>query len=112
AGSATADGVTVQANMMERATVWPAMLAPFTGSRAGLAARRRAARLAPAGARSAARLLAALRAAEAEGGDLRGRQSAVIVISGPPGAPAWQRDIDLRGVEPRAPAAELEAATH
>jgi uncharacterized Ntn-hydrolase superfamily protein len=92
AGSATADGVTVQANMMERATVWPAMLAAFTASGAGFAER----------------LLAALRAAEAEGGDLRGRQSAVIVISGPPGAPAWQRDIDLRVDDHRSPLDELE----
>src|SRR4051794_25784612 len=32
AGHATGDGVAVQANMMERATVWPAMLVAWTSS--------------------------------------------------------------------------------
>jgi uncharacterized Ntn-hydrolase superfamily protein len=93
AGSATADGVSAQANMMERATVWPAMIAAWTASRQS---------------DFGERLLAALRAAEAEGGDLRGRQSAVIVISGPPGAPAWQRDVDIRVDDHRSPLDELE----
>jgi uncharacterized Ntn-hydrolase superfamily protein len=92
AGHATADGVSAQANMMERPTVWPAMIAAWTASRAGFAER----------------LLAALRAAEAEGGDLRGRQSAAIVISGTPGAPAWERDVDIRVDDHPAPLDELE----
>jgi predicted Zn-dependent protease len=53
-------------------------------------------------------LLGALRAAEAEGGDIRGRQSAVMVISGPPGSPAWQRDVDIRVDDHPAPLDELE----
>jgi uncharacterized Ntn-hydrolase superfamily protein len=92
AGDATADGVSVQANMMERPTVWPAMIAAWTAGRGSFVAR----------------LVAALRAAEAEGGDIRGRQSAAIVISGPPGAPGWQRDLDVRVDEHRAPLDELD----
>ncbi|HEX9551382.1 MAG TPA: DUF1028 domain-containing protein, partial [Candidatus Limnocylindrales bacterium] len=56
AGHATGDGVSVQANMMERPSVWPAMLAAFHGASGDLADR----------------LVAALRTAEAEGGDVRG----------------------------------------
>lgn len=92
AGHATADGVSAQANMMERPTVWPAMIAAWTSSRGSFAGR----------------LLAALRAAEAEGGDIRGRQSAAMVISGPPEAPGWQRDLDIRVDDHRAPLDELE----
>src|SRR5882672_5536701 len=39
AGNATADGVSAQANMMERPTVWPAMIAAWTASRGGFAER-------------------------------------------------------------------------
>jgi hypothetical protein len=59
-GHVTADGVAIQANMMERPSVWPAM--------SGLA-----------GALSRSSTgFAALRAAEREGGDIRGRQSAAL----------------------------------
>jgi uncharacterized Ntn-hydrolase superfamily protein len=92
AGHAATAGVSAQANMMERPTVWPAMIAAWTWSRGGFPDR----------------LLGALRAAEAEGGDIRGRQSAVIVISGPPGSPAWQRDVDIRVDDHPAPLDELE----
>jgi len=95
AGHLTADEVSVQANMMERASVWPAMLEAWTSGRTA------------DGDGFAGRLLAVLRAAEAEGGDIRGRQSAAIVISGPPDAPPWQRDVDLRVEEHRAPLDEL-----
>jgi uncharacterized Ntn-hydrolase superfamily protein len=54
------------------------------------------------------RLIAALRAAEAEGGDIRGGQSAVLVISGPPGSPAWQRDVDIRVDDHATPLDELD----
>ena len=92
AGHLTADGVSVQANMMERASVWPAMLAAYRTSAGDFVDR----------------LLAALRAAEAEGGDLRGRQSAVLVVSGTPADPGWKRDIDLRVDDHPAPLDELE----
>jgi uncharacterized Ntn-hydrolase superfamily protein len=64
AGHLTGNGVSVQANMMERDTVPAAMLAAYQATSGDLADR----------------LLAALDAAEAEGGDIRGRQSAAIVV--------------------------------
>jgi uncharacterized membrane-anchored protein len=54
------------------------------------------------------RLLAALRAAEAEGGDIRGRQSAALVVSGAPGDPAWKREVDIRVEDHGSPLDELE----
>ncbi len=91
-----APGVSVQANMMERASVPAAMLAAFLGSDGDLASR----------------LLAALRAAEREGGDLRGRQSAALVVS--PGRSdtrerpqPWARRSDLRVDDHPAPLEEL-----
>jgi uncharacterized Ntn-hydrolase superfamily protein len=92
AGHVTADGVAVQANMMERPTVWPAMLAAYEGSDGEFLDR----------------LLAGLRAAEAEGGDIRGRQSAALVVSGAPGDPAWKREVDIRVEDHGAPLDELE----
>jgi uncharacterized Ntn-hydrolase superfamily protein len=92
AGHVTADGVAVQANMMERPTVWPAMLAAYQGAEGDFVDR----------------MLAALRAAEAEGGDIRGRQSAVLLVSGRPGDPPWKRDVDLRVDDHPAPLDELE----
>ena len=92
AGHLTAEGVSVQANMMERASVWPAMLAAFQGSEGDFVDR----------------LMAALRAAEAEGGDLRGRQSASLVVSGTPGDPPWKREIDIHVGDHGSPLDELE----
>lgn len=59
-GHAGGDGVSAQANMMERDTVWDAMVGTYGSAEGSLAER----------------LLAALLAAEREGGDIRGRQSA------------------------------------
>jgi uncharacterized Ntn-hydrolase superfamily protein len=92
AGHATADGVAVQANMMERPTVWPAMLAAYVGTTGEFVDR----------------LLAALRAAEAEGGDIRGRQSAALIVSGAPDEPAWARSVDIRVDDSPAPLDEVE----
>jgi uncharacterized Ntn-hydrolase superfamily protein len=67
AGHLIADGVAVQANMMASERVWPAMADAFAAAEGSLARR----------------LLAALLAAEAEGGDFRGPQSAaLLVVSG------------------------------
>jgi uncharacterized Ntn-hydrolase superfamily protein len=57
----------------------------------------------------AARLLAALEAAEGEGGDLRGRQSAaVLVVAGrATGDPGEDRRVDLRVEDHRDPVGEL-----
>lgn len=65
AGHRTGDGWSVQANMMRDPTVPDAMAAAFTTTPGNLTER----------------LLATLDAAEAEGGDIRGRQSASLVIS-------------------------------
>jgi uncharacterized Ntn-hydrolase superfamily protein len=92
AGHVTAEDVSIQANMMERPAVWPAMLAAWQATEGDLADR----------------LLATLRAAEAEGGDIRGRQAAALVISGTPTEPPWLRSLDLRVDDHRAPLDELE----
>jgi len=85
-------GITVQANMMERPTVPAAMLATFLGTDGDLADR----------------LLAALLAGEREGGDVRGRQSAALVVApGGPDARPWARRFDLRVDDHRAPLEEL-----
>lgn len=64
AGHRTGEGFSCQANMMRRATVWDAMAEAFTGASGPLADR----------------LLLALEAAEAEGGDIRGRQAARVLV--------------------------------
>jgi len=93
AGHLTRPGVSVQANMMERPTVWLAMLAAYEAADGDLADR----------------LLTALRAAEGEGGDVRGRQSAAIVVApGRPDAHPWDARFDLRVDDARAPLDELE----
>jgi tetratricopeptide (TPR) repeat protein len=68
--------------MMTRETVWPAMIEAFELGSGDLAER----------------LLAAMLAAEHEGGDLQGRQAAaLIVVSGVPAAePTAARRVDLR----------------
>jgi uncharacterized Ntn-hydrolase superfamily protein len=79
AGDVQGDGVSCQANIMTSETVWPAMLDAFGAAAGSLTAR----------------LLAALNAAEAEGGDLRGRQSAAILIVPATGKP-WDTVTSLR----------------
>jgi uncharacterized Ntn-hydrolase superfamily protein len=92
-GHVSGDGVSVQANMMERDSVWPAMLAAYTSAEGPLAER----------------MMAALRAAEAEGGDARGRQSAALVVTtGDPAEPWWRRTIDLRVDNHEDPIGELD----
>src|SRR5262249_24384645 len=92
-GHLLGDGVTVQANMMARETVCPAMAAAFEDASGTLARR----------------LLAALEAAEAEGGDFRGPQSAaLLVVQAEPTAFAWQgRVSDVRVEDAADPVAEL-----
>jgi uncharacterized Ntn-hydrolase superfamily protein len=90
AGHLISPGLAVQANMMERPTVWPAMAQAFRATEGHLADR----------------LLAALRAAEAEGGDIRGRQSAALLVV-PASGPAWTTRYDLRVEDDRAPLDEL-----
>ena len=83
----------VQANLMEKPTVWPAMARAYETTKGDLAER----------------LLAALEAAQREGGDIRGRQSAAIVIVAPTstGRPWADRRFDLRVEDHPNPVAEL-----
>jgi len=94
AGHAVGDQVSAQANIMERETVPGAMRGAYEQA---------------AGAPLAERLLAALDAAEAEGGDLRGRQSAaVLVVAGrATGNPVEDRPVELRVEDHRDPLREL-----
>jgi uncharacterized Ntn-hydrolase superfamily protein len=82
AGDIVGDGFAVQANMMSTPDVWPAMAAAFDASSGPLARR----------------LLAALIAGEAAGGDARGRMSAaLLVVEGSlPTDPAAGTVVDLR----------------
>ncbi|WP_306591970.1 DUF1028 domain-containing protein [Geothrix sp. 21YS21S-4] len=93
AGHEVGEGFTVEANLMDQATVWPAMAKAFRSAKGDLADR----------------LLAALRAAQAEGGDIRGQQSAaLIVVKGTPSGQPWNdRLFDLRVEDHPDPLKEL-----
>ncbi len=91
AGHATGDGVSCQANVMRSDRVWGAMAEAYAAS---------------AGASLPYRLLAALDAAEAAGGDARGRQSAALLVV-PAAGEAWERTLDLRVEDDPEPLAEL-----
>jgi uncharacterized Ntn-hydrolase superfamily protein len=93
AGHHVGAGYSVQANMMEKATVWRAMAAAFEGTAGSLADR----------------MLAALEAAEVEGGDIRGRQSAaMVVVDGQLHSGWWEgRLTDLRVEDHPEPLVEL-----
>jgi len=94
AGHRTGDGYSCQANLMERDTVWDAMAAAYENA---------------AGRPLAERMIEALRAAEAEGGDIRGRQSAaLLLVTGRPTGRAWEdRLMDLRVEDHPDPVEEL-----
>jgi len=83
----------VQANIMAKSTVPAAMIQAFENTMGNLAER----------------MLAALDAAEAEGGDLRGRQSAaMLVVSGEPTGDPWKdRIVDLAVADHQNPLLEL-----
>jgi uncharacterized Ntn-hydrolase superfamily protein len=90
AGDVQGDAVSCQANIMASAEVWPAMLQAYAGTNERLSAR----------------LLDALNAAEATGGDLRGRQSAAILVVPAAGEP-WATVMALRVEDHPDPLAEL-----
>jgi uncharacterized Ntn-hydrolase superfamily protein len=90
AGHATGDGVSCQANIMATDRVWPAMLDAFGTSGGSLTSL----------------LLTALDAAEREGGDLRGRQSAAILVVAPDAEP-WETVVSLRVEDHPDPLVEL-----
>ena len=83
----------VQANLMANDTVWPAMAKAYTDSRGDLAER----------------MLAALDAAQAAGGDIRGKQSAaLVVVNAKSTGRAWQdRLFDVRVDDHPRPLEEL-----
>jgi uncharacterized Ntn-hydrolase superfamily protein len=93
AGNQVGSGYSVQANLMDKPTVWPAMAKAFEAAKGDLADR----------------LLAALEAAEAEGGDIRGRQSAALIVvkARSTGEPWNDRLVDLRVDDNPAPLVEL-----
>lgn len=86
------DGYSVQANMMTHSTVVGAMAEAFEKANGDLAQR----------------MVEALRAAQAKGGDIRGMQSAaVVVVSGDIAKPEWETIYDLRVEEHENPVEEL-----
>jgi uncharacterized Ntn-hydrolase superfamily protein len=93
AGHVIGDGFTTQANMVSTPEVWGAMASAFESSTGHLARR----------------LLAALDAGEAAGGDARGRMSAaLLVVEGhPPEQPGSGRVVDLRVDRSQDPLGEL-----
>jgi uncharacterized Ntn-hydrolase superfamily protein len=82
-----------QANLMESDTVWDAMALAYERTRGDLAQR----------------LLAALDAAQAEGGDIRGKQSAaILIVSGTSTGRPWaDRVVDLRVDDSPEPVREI-----
>jgi uncharacterized Ntn-hydrolase superfamily protein len=93
AGHIVGANFSVQANLMLNDKVWPAMARAFENTKGDLAER----------------MLAALDAAQAAGGDIRGRQSAaIIVVTGKPTGMAWKdRTFDLRVDDSPEPLQEL-----
>ncbi len=93
AGHHVGTSFSVQANLMRNDKVWPAMAKAFESAKGSLAER----------------MLAALEAAEAAGGDIRGKQSAaLIVVSGKPTGKPWlDRIYDVRIDDSPAPLPEL-----
>ncbi len=94
AGDQQGKNYSVQANLMEHETVWPAMAEAFESSSGDLADR----------------MMAALTAAEAKGGDIRGKQSAamLIVTGEPTGIPWKDKVLDLRIDDHPEPLQELQ----
>jgi len=93
AGHITGEGFSAQANMMRTEEVWPAMAEAFAASRRPLPWR----------------LLDALDAAEAAGGDFRGKQSAaILVVRGEPSERPWDdKLLELRVDDHPEPLSEL-----
>jgi uncharacterized Ntn-hydrolase superfamily protein len=93
AGHLAGENYSVQANLMLNDKVWPAMEKAFKEAKGTLAER----------------MLAALQAAEAAGGDIRGRQSAaILVVRGKSTGKVWEDKVmDLRVEDSPEPLEEL-----
>jgi uncharacterized Ntn-hydrolase superfamily protein len=90
AGYVSGEGFSAQANMVDSDRVWQAMAEAFERSEGPLEER----------------LLDALDAAEAAGGDWRGRQAAGILVVAGEGQP-WEREVNLRVDDHPEPLVEL-----
>jgi uncharacterized Ntn-hydrolase superfamily protein len=90
AGHQTGDGYSVQGNMMRSDRVWPAMAEAFEAATGSLARR----------------LLDALDAAEAAGGDWRGMQAAGLLVVAAEGKP-WETVTELHVDDHSEPLTEL-----
>jgi uncharacterized Ntn-hydrolase superfamily protein len=90
AGHVVGDGFSCQANIMVNDGVWPAMRDAFVGSDGPLSER----------------LMVTLEAAEAAGGDIRGRQSAAILVV-PASGETWRSNVSLRVEDHPEPLQEL-----
>src|SRR5215475_7133242 len=93
AGGQSGEQYSVQANLMDKPTVWPAMAKAFEAAKGDLAER----------------LLVALEAAQSEGGDIRGKQSAALIVvkAQSTGRPWADRIFDLRIEDHPEPLVEL-----
>lgn len=93
AGNIVGKGFSVQANLMSNDNIWPAMEKAFINSKGALAER----------------MLVALEAAENAGGDIRGKQSAaLLVVRAKSTGKIWEdRLVDLRVDDNEAPLVEL-----
>ncbi len=93
AGNIVGKGFSVQANLMSNERIWPAMEKAFNKSAGSLAER----------------MLTALEAAENAGGDIRGKQSAaLLVVRAKSTGKIWEdRLVDLRVDDNEAPLVEL-----
>ncbi len=93
AGNLVGNNFSVQANLMDNDTIWPAMAKAFESAKGDLAER----------------MLQALDAAQAAGGDIRGMQSAaILVVKGVSSGKPWQDKIfDLRVEDSPQPLVEL-----
>lgn len=94
AGHLNGPNYSVQANLMSNPTIWSAMEKAFLASKGPLAER----------------LLAALEAAQAAGGDIRGKQSAaILVVKGNSTGKPWEdRPVDLRVEDHEEPIKEIQ----
>jgi len=94
AGHQTGKNFSCQANLMRNNTVWGAMAKAYENAQGELADR----------------LMAALEAAQAEGGDIRGMQSAAMVVVGahPTGKSWMDKIVDIRVDDSPQPLEELK----